>query len=537
MAGNLPDMVYGSRYRKSVQIQFQGLNRQLGAPDGSLWDCQNLTAEHAPVLATRRKRVRVEQLNDPGGVFCHEKLCWVDGRDFYYDGTIRGSVMPGKKTFGALGPYIVIMPDKCYFNIQTEEFGRMESAWTGLNVTFGNGLIYGEPAKANTIRVNGIQWADYFRAGDAVTIRGCTYNPGNNQTIIIREIDGDKLYFYEYSFVLSGENGTAEYTEMGPVTIMRSVPELKFLCENENRLWGCTDTEIFASKLGDIFNWAVFDGLDTDSWTLKPGSSGEFSGMASYRGYPVVFKEEHIGKVYGSFPTNFQLMESATLGVAEGSGKSLAVAGETLFYLSRSGIVAYTGGVPQIISYPLGSEKFRDAVAGSNGLNYYVCMTGENDERWLYCYDTQRGMWLKEDQQDIIDFTFFGGQLYFLNSKGELTIMTTDYSLENIPWFAEFGDFTEADPNKKGVGRLQIRLELEENAQVDILIQFDSDGKWQLVRHLEYDGSKRSWCLPIIPRRCDHYRIKLTGTGGCRIYSMTRETYSGSALRSKEGRN
>ena len=31
--------------------------------------------------------------------------------------------------------------------------------------------------------------------------------------------------------------------------------------------------------------------------------------------------------------------------------------------------------------------------------------------------------------------------------------------------------------------------------------------------------------------------IKLTGTGGCRIFSLVREYYSGSELRSKAGRN
>lgn len=49
--------------------------------------------------------------------------------------------------------------------------------------------------------------------------------------------------------------------------------------------------------------------------------------------------------------------------------------------------------------------------------------------------------------------------------------------------------------------------------------------------------AKRSYYLPIIPRRSDHYRLKLTGTGGCRIYSLVRETYSGSELKSQQGRN
>jgi hypothetical protein len=43
-------------------------------------------------------------------------------------------------------------------------------------------------------------------------------------------------------------------------------------------------------------------------------------------------------------------------------------------------------------------------------------------------------------------------------------------------------------------------------------------------------GTKRSYYLPIVPRRGDHYRIKIEGTGGCRVYSLAREYYIGSEL-------
>ena len=51
------------------------------------------------------------------------------------------------------------------------------------------------------------------------------------------------------------------------------------------------------------------------------------------------------------------------------------------------------------------------------------------------------------------------------------------------------------------------------------------------------EGEKRSYYLPIIPRRGDHYRMKIVGKGGCRIYSLVREYYSGSELKSVQGRN
>lgn len=540
----LPELVYGSSLRKLKQIEFQGLNHVLGAGDGDIWDMQNLTGDHIPVLATREKRCLYRKLSKSGGLFCWDGLAWVDGTTFYYKGEAKGTVGDGVKTFGALGPYIVILPDKVYYNVDTDTFGDMEAKWSGESLTFTNGLDHEEAADANAIQCTGVNWESYFRAGDAVTISGCTKHPENNKTDIIRAIDGDKLYFYEYAFTLEGDDGTTGYAETGSMSISRTVPDLKYLCENENRLWGCTDTTIYACKPGDIFNWNVYDGLDSDAWTLEPGTTGYFTGAVSYKGYPIFFKEEHIGKVYGSLPSNFQVMESATMGLAEGSHKSLAVAGEILFYLSRSGIVAYSGGIPQCVGAALGRGRFRDAVAGSDGLKYYVSMTGEDGERWLYVYDTQRGIWHKEDRQDIMGFAYWDGNLYFLNSAGEIWITSTpaeaveDVTPEaDIPWIAEFADFTEGEPNKKGVGKLQIRLELDEGAEVSVYLQFDSDGVWRPVRTLKCEDPKRSYVLPIVPRRCDHYRLKLAGTGGCRIYSLAREVYAGSELKSKAGRN
>lgn len=367
-------------------------------------------------------------------------------------------------------------------------------------------------------------------------------NTDNNRSIIIRAINGDKLYFYEHSFTL-GDDGAA-YSETGELTIKRTVPDLKYVCENENRLWGCTDTTIHASKLGDVFNWNVADGLESDSYELTPGTAGVFTGCISYRGYPTFFKEDDICKVYGSVPSNFEVLGNATLGLAAGCNGSLAIAGETLFYLSRSGVMAYTGGIPQPMNRDFGLLRFKNAVGGSDGLKYYVSMEESSGAWGLYVYDTQKGLWHKEDESHVTHFARWAGNLYMLTQEGDLWIIgnaqdpPTDATEEDtLEWFVEFADFTDEDPNKKGVSKIQIRLELEDSATVQVWLMFDSDGQWHKVSTVIGEGVKRSYYLPITPRRSDHYRLKLTGTGSCRIFSLVREYYIGSELKSKTGRN
>lgn len=533
MSNPLPSMVNASGIRKYQQVRFGGYDHNLYAQDGELWDMENLTSDFFPLLSPRRPRYQVETLTKPNGLYAKDGLYWVDGTGFYAEGEKKGDVTDGKKIFSSLGAYIVIFPDKAYYNKLTGEFGSLVSSWSG-SAKIQNGTYAGEDAEANTIYAAGADWEEHFKAGDAVTISGAAAHPENNKTIVIREIDGDNLRFYENSFVIA-EGGDTEN-----LTISRDVPDMDFLCENENRLWGCKGDTIYSSKLGDPFNWNVFDGLSTDSFAVDVGSAGDFTACVSYLGYPVFFKEENIYKVYGDRPSNFQVMGSASLGVETGSHLSPAIAGEVLFYLSRAGVVSYSGGIPQIISAPFGTERYKNAVGGSDGVKYYVSMEHDG-EFTLFVYDTRYGLWHKEDHLQAVGFGW-DQDLYFLSADGALWLngnareapedAVSEGTVESA---AEFSDFVENSPNKKGTSKIQLRAELDAGATLKIEIQFDSDGTWNLVSQLE-TTVKRSFYLPIIPRRSDHYRLKLTGSGDWKVYSMVRENYIGSELKSRPGR-
>lgn len=528
MSGALPSMVYADGIRKHTQVKFGGYDHNVSAGEGTLFDMENLSAALYPVLSPRAPRYLVKKLSRPNGLFAKDGLYWVDGTEFYADGIRKGTVSDTKKRFAALGDYIIILPDKAYYNVREGVFGSMESAWTG-SVKIQNGTYAGESAEANTIYAKGVNWSAYFREGDAVTITGCTAHPENNKTPIIREIDGNYLRFYENTFVIAAGGDTET------VTIRRSFPDMDFICEHENRLWGCKGDTVYASKLGDPFNFNVFDGVATDSFAVDVGSAGDFTGCASFLGYACFFKEEHIYKAYGDKPSNFQLMASASLGIEAGSEKSPAIAGEVLFYLSRAGIVAYSGGIPQSIAAPFGTVRYKNAVGGSDGSRYYVSMEDADGNPHLFVYNTEKNLWHREDALSVVSFGW-DGELYMLDADGNLWLsgnarqIPEGASIEgDVRSMAEFGDFTENDPNKKGIAKLQIRCELDAGGSLEVQMQFDSSGVWERVKVLSATV-KRSFYLPILPRRCDHFRIRFIGNGGWRLYSLVRESYSGSEM-------
>ena len=532
----LPRMLYSDGISKYQTVKFGGYDHNISAGDGTIWDMMNMNGDDYPIIGTRKKRLTVYSLSNANGMFSHDDLFYVDGTKLYKNGAEIAGLTLGnsRKTFASLGPYVIILPDKVYYNTYDSSFGNIEKSTGAIPVKIQDGTYAGESAKANTILYKGsdtsFEWSTYFKVGDAVTIDGCTVHTENNKTPIIREIDGKYLRFYENVFTISS-GGDSESS----VTLSTTMPDLDFICENENRLWGCKGDTIYASKLGDIFDWNVFDGLSTDSYSVDVGSAGDFTACVSYLGYPIFFKEEKIYKVYGSKPSNYQVMSSASLGVEAGSDRSLAVAGEILFYLSRAGIVAYSGGTPQSISSAFGDVRYKNAVGGSDGINYFVSMQRTDGEYDLFVYNTRNGQWYREDCTQALSFAW-RGDLYMLTSDGKVvisedsrTIPARAVSEGRLTSFIEFGDFVESSPNRKGTSKLQLRLDLALGSKVTVYIKFDSGDTWTRVREI-ISPEKKSYYLPIIPRRSDHYRIRIEGEGEWQLYSLIRENYIGSEL-------
>lgn len=575
MGEKFPMPAYTDGIRKGTQTRFGGLNHNPGAGDGELYAMKNLTSDYYPLLATREKRVRIAPpeswehadppvkhiifQGEPGGMWAGQKLLWMDGQTMWYNGTESEYVfktVEENRCFVEMNGEVIIAPDMMAYDPEEDELQNLGASITLTTAFFKDGTLYGEDAQANTIETGYSDIGDLFRVGDAITISG-SIREENNKTVIVREIEGTELHFYENTFKNTGS------LLPQTITLARTVPQLSFIFEYANRLWGCDGNTIYASKLGDPRNWNVYDGLDTDSFAVSTNDSDPFTGGCSYGGYPCFFKERSVSRIYGSAPSNFEMIESATLGVAKGSHRSLAVAGEILFYLSDNGICMYTGGVPTVINRSFGEERYKNAVGGSDGLKYYVSMQDREDAWHLFVYDTQRGLWHEEDRKKVVSFAYLKGKgnLFFLDSEGdvwtegkrldvedELEELLENWNTygeeparlveeEDFEWYAEFTDFTDDSPNKKGISKIQIRADLDAGATCTVKLMMDSSGEWITPKDgTIQENGKRSYYLAIIPQRADHYRMRIEGRGGCRIYSITREYYVGSELKSQPGR-
>jgi hypothetical protein len=317
------------------------------------------------------------------------------------------------------------------------------------------------------------------------------------------------------------------------------MPDMDFVIESGNRLWGCKYgpqgdkivNEIYASKLGDFKNWNCFMGISTDSYAASVGTDGQFTGAITHLGYPIFFKENYMHKVYGNYPANFQIQATACRGVQKGCEKSLAIVNETLLYKSRSGICAYDGSLPVEISSALGEVSYSNAVAGALGNKYYVSMMDENKVFHLFVYDTQKGMWHREDSTEARDFCYCRGDLYYIdwNVNQIKTIRGTVGVVEDkkIKWSAVTGVMGTDSPDKKYISRLDVRMKLEVGAKVSFFAEYDSSGAMEYLFSM-IGKNLQSFAVPIRPRRCDHLRLHIIGEGDAKIYSICKTVEWGS---------
>lgn len=364
---------------------------------------------------------------------------------------------------------------------------------------------------------------DLFAAGDAIEISGCTTCDANNGSHIIRSISGRTLTFYSDTFSETG-------TEAGTVLLARNVPDLACVCECDNRIWGAEGTTIHASALGDPKNFNVFDGLSTDSYAVAVGTDGDFTAAAAYSSTVLFWKENCLHKVLGSYPAQYEIYTYTIPGVQAGSEKSLEVINETLFYKGRSGVYAYTGGTPELISECFGTKRFYDAVAGTDGERYYISMRNDIGDWDLYVFDTMRGIWLREDSTHAADFAQLDGVLYYLDhDTGKVMMCGQDYSEEGrINWSATLCQFDETTHGRKGYSKIYLRADMAAGSWLKAEISADGAPFKQVFS--THDERAKTVQIPILPVRCDNFRIRLSGKGVCVIKSIVREFSVGSEV-------
>lgn len=480
--------------------------------DGDYADSKNISAKRYPYLTTRNGRRKLDYENVTA-MCAWDKLITVKGNKVYYDGNpVEGTVTEGEKQFAIVNTKCVIWPDKKYLDLTSLKLKPLGADQSGAGGTFTK----------NSLTVNwGISLTDYFNAGDAITISGCVKESGNNKDIVIQAVTGTTITVSDDAFVATTETAT--------LNILRKIPDLDYICESENRLWGCSNSDrtIYASALGDPTNFFTYEGVSTDAYAVAVGSEGDFTGCCKLSSSVLFWKETCMHKMLGSYPAEYSLYTYSIEGLRKGCHKSMQVINDVLFYVGLHGVFAYSGGTPSLMSFNFGNTEFTEAVAGNDGDTYFLSAKANGKSKFLL-YETTYNIWVCEDTIEAIDFARIGKDMYFLTKDGEVFLEDTGEEDKTLDWYAVTKPFYETINGRKVNSKLQLRVELPKGSHFSVYSR--CDGKtWKKVSTI-FGNTNNVIPMRFAIERCDKFELKFEGKGKCTILGMNRMFMVGSDM-------
>ena len=586
---------------------FTGLNHNEIIADGECHDMKNMSGDGYPLLTLRQQRgissydVEGEPSVPLTGIHGRDQLVFVRGETVFYNFspvenlTVSTESNMCPKKIVSFGAYVLIFPDKKYFNTADQsDLGTIDRTWTlsGSNVSLsmcrGDGTDYDTTSlnpgttppsnptdkefwldqsgdndvlrqydalteewvevAATYVKIAATGIGTGLKEYDCIDISGLELGGNNPDPRVAAQVDAlnaSSIIYYVGSNYIVVAGIISQAVQAGGLVANTvhadlTMPDMDWIVESNNRMWGCkyglvngqVVNEIYASKLGDFRNWRCYMGLSTDSYTASVGTDGPFTGAITQRGYPVFFKENCIHRVSGMTPSSFQIQTTMCRGVQRGSGRSLAVVQENIYYKSREEIMMYDGNMPIQISTKLGDTLYSDARAGVLGDKYYISMMDADGNWHLFNYDTTHDNWGKEDNAHALGFGAAEDELFYIDEDNNtlVSVRGTQGTAEaDFDWRAEFdlygvnsGGFNtmQSVRNEKYVSLFKIRMNLGTGAYMQLWISYNG-GEYEQMGERTGTGLG-TFILPVKPKRCDHIRFKLEGSGDAAIYSISR---------------
>ncbi len=361
----------------------------------------------------------------------------------------------------------------------------------------------------------------FLRPNDVVRV---TVSYGTRTGIAVRKMYTARLlsveayadetaYTFDAAFDMTVDGHTAYSAK-----VTRYIPPLSHVFCHDNRLFGCADGKIYASALGDPFNFLDYSLSDAASYAVAV-SGADFTGAVSYGGYPTFFTENSIYRLSGAYPSEYRLFATMSVdGVSPQASLSPAVCDGVLYYRASAGVCAYTGSYPRLISADIEGTAMGQA-GGASAHGYYL---GGGDG--LLVYDTRRGTWHRENGQ-FSSFTRMGSRLFAASAHGIVCVSGADDAAETVESALEFAPLYDRFLGVKGLSELSVVVESPSETTITLSLSREG-GPYQLLALLAGQG-RRTHTVPVPLRGDSFYQIKLEGRGPWTLYALGRHQYYG----------
>ena len=116
-----------------------------------------------------------------------------------------------------------------------------------------------------------------------------------------------------------------------------------------------------------------------------------------------------------------------------------------------------------------------------------------------------------------------------MDKQNQLRVIADNSAEETMDWMLESGDMMENTFNTKHISKLMFHVRLSEGAVMEIYIRYDSEPIWKRIYTLR-NAKKKTYVIPIIPRRCSQFQYRIEGYGNVRLFGISKYVEEGSEI-------
>jgi len=143
------------------------------------------------------------------------------------------------------------------------------------------------------------------------------------------------------------------------------------------------------------------------------------------------------------------------------------------------------------------------------------------------------GLFTREDDLRALGFAEADGVLYCLGEDGSILSFGERGTASHegqVSWMAQSGLLGLSLGEKKYIAGVQARLRPALGSKVHFHIAYDSDPHFSHVGSIIGKNETNTVTFTLHPRRCDHFRLKISGKGDAELISITLKIRKGEQL-------
>ena len=531
----------GRKYSKMTKVAFGGLNKRYTLDSGDLSMENNISTKEYPYLTPSERRKQVLWgYSNPISMFAFDdfvlviyrqneaiKMDYVTADYDVYTGVLKSSGATEEDDY----PRSIV------------QFNKYDESEDIINGSYTKKLLIFPDKKSMDFDIT----EDNFAIQDiAVTIK--TYT--NDKSPYLPPDTASHNYYYKN---LSAEAAKSADTLYGKaiyrwvddttdkensgwkISTPPTMPDLNYATVHLSRLFGVSDDCVYASGFNDYTNWNL-DSIDeyneSNSWFSQAQSNtkagGTFTGITTFQNHVICFKRDFMHEIYNT-KNPFRLQDIYAEGAVD--NRTIQDVDGKLIFVSEDDVKVYTGSNPRIIGYNLNMPQYEYAVSGTDNRNYYLYCEDVEENKHLYVYDTYTDLWSEQSIEDrVLNFAHNKYGMYMLcevrDDDGEVVegiVYKLDTNTYNHDWCFETDLVTNKTVNIKHIKKLQMLVDVAENANLKVYILYDDEEFDPNTSHLVYT-SKKSGQFPIRvkPRKTANYGFKLhlEGYGYVKLYEL-----------------